>query len=533
MLDLVRTFVLDGTSHEITIHVDDDDNPLFLASDVGRVLGIHNVHHALTSFKDDVKPIVSNDRLGHVRQMSFITEDVMTLLIMRSRKPIARRFQRWVVSVISEIRKTGEYRLRDELAERETRIADIEARAEHARKSAKEELETALRAANRRAAYDIFAATHSVLIDMHRSPTNVVYIGFIRLHGDDGKFLIKIGSTGNIAQRVFQLRATYGDLLLVGVYPCDRHVDFEKRFLLTHPFVTARHHFDDGDNSMEVFLVSQTDLDEIKRIAATNVHKYDHPLRPVPDIASESTPPETAAAVTTTVQRSTGRRSTSSGFRVQRYSEDGERLLAVYETWVAACRDPAVQIENHGPPSAQKMAESVETRQVFRGFRWATIPRDQPADTQQNIGETKTKNRYVKGMIAVLDVDGKVSRVFASAKDAAAGLGKTGPAISKALHSSGKGHGYVVRRWDDCTASQRRAYTDAHELPCPVRSSNTARALEKLDPVTGEVVGRFDTVKRALDAIGTSNYGCMNDAIKRDATYAGFRWRYAVEGSSS
>lgn len=91
---------------------DEAGEPWFVAKDVCDILELSNVTEALRSLDDDEK---SNFRISEVAQNGgraplIISEPGLYKLIMRSRKPEAKEFQRWVThEVLPQIRKTGGY----------------------------------------------------------------------------------------------------------------------------------------------------------------------------------------------------------------------------------------------------------------------------------------------------------------------------------------------------------------------------------------------------------------------------------------
>ena len=59
---------------------------------------------------DDEKGITISDTLGGKQEMTTINEPGLYSLILRSRKPEAKAFKRWIThEVIPAIRKTGGY----------------------------------------------------------------------------------------------------------------------------------------------------------------------------------------------------------------------------------------------------------------------------------------------------------------------------------------------------------------------------------------------------------------------------------------
>lgn len=96
--NLIRTLVIDG-------------EPAFIAGDVCAVLDITNVGNALASLDDDEKGYIHiADGTSGNPNKAYVTEAGMYSLVLRSRKPEARAFKRWIThEVLPAIRKTGSY----------------------------------------------------------------------------------------------------------------------------------------------------------------------------------------------------------------------------------------------------------------------------------------------------------------------------------------------------------------------------------------------------------------------------------------
>jgi prophage antirepressor-like protein len=87
-----------------------DGEPRFVATDVCEVLGIKNPRDAIEPLDDDEKGVAKIDTLGGPQEMNVVNEFGLYRLILRSNKPKAKSFQRWVIhEVLPAIRKTGRY----------------------------------------------------------------------------------------------------------------------------------------------------------------------------------------------------------------------------------------------------------------------------------------------------------------------------------------------------------------------------------------------------------------------------------------
>ena len=87
-----------------------DRNPWFVASDVAGVLQYRNAPDMARGLDDDEKGTQIVRTPGGNQEMLIINESGLYSAILRSRKPEAKRFKKWVTAeVLPSIRKTGGY----------------------------------------------------------------------------------------------------------------------------------------------------------------------------------------------------------------------------------------------------------------------------------------------------------------------------------------------------------------------------------------------------------------------------------------
>ncbi len=95
--------------------LDEDNEPWFVAKDVCDILDLNNITEALRSLDDDEKADFSltevrSDGYGQSRNMIIVSESGFFSLVLKSRKPEAKEFRRWITrEVLPSIRKTGSY----------------------------------------------------------------------------------------------------------------------------------------------------------------------------------------------------------------------------------------------------------------------------------------------------------------------------------------------------------------------------------------------------------------------------------------
>lgn len=119
-----------------------DGEPWFVAADVCKILGLSNPTMALRALDEDEKGLSQIETPGGTQNMAVVNESGMYALIVRSDKPNAKPFRKWVTSeVLPAIRKTGRYETgpvsvaaigRRELAQMVIEAEDRAALAEHA-----------------------------------------------------------------------------------------------------------------------------------------------------------------------------------------------------------------------------------------------------------------------------------------------------------------------------------------------------------------------------------------------------------------
>ena len=175
-MDILKAFSL--FDKEFSINIQGTlENPLFQANQIGKLLGISNIRDAIKDFSDKEKGVGLTDTLGGTQNLIFLTELGLYRILGRSRKPIAHKFQEWMVQVLKEIRITGMYKLKQE--------AEIDKQL---------------------LMHKCDLDNHNIFLKAY-DQENVVYICKLNKIGD--KLLIKIGYTNNIKERMGIISNTY------------------------------------------------------------------------------------------------------------------------------------------------------------------------------------------------------------------------------------------------------------------------------------------------------------------------------------
>jgi hypothetical protein len=105
----IKPFEFPETGQPVRV-ISVDGEPWWVAVDVCGVLQHSNSRQALSHLDDDEKGVTIADTPGGPQELATVNEPGLYSLILRSRKPQAKAFKRWIThEVIPAIRKTGRY----------------------------------------------------------------------------------------------------------------------------------------------------------------------------------------------------------------------------------------------------------------------------------------------------------------------------------------------------------------------------------------------------------------------------------------
>lgn len=92
---------------------------VFCAKDLCEILTISNYRDAMNRLDEDEKGVRKTDTPGGKQEMLFVTESGLYALIIRSNKPEARKFRKWITAeVLPSLRKYGFYSTDEKVMDR-------------------------------------------------------------------------------------------------------------------------------------------------------------------------------------------------------------------------------------------------------------------------------------------------------------------------------------------------------------------------------------------------------------------------------
>ena len=507
-MDILKLFVFDNTSHNVNILLDENNDPLFRASDIGKVLSITNIHTSIVDFDEEEKVLRTTSTHGGAQASTFLTEQGVFKLIMRSRKPIARPFQKWVFNLLITIRKTGKYDL-------QTEIEQIKGDMRKLKDGRDEEL-------------------HKTLVEGFDNKP-VVYFGKIKTI-DDGRVLVKIGCTKNIRSRLTGLKMEFGNMSILKIFECDNHEPFEK-FLHNHQDI-RRYSYKELINGMkksqEVFCLTEQEIKRAMMIATRNVCQFRMAKKrdqgqlysTVRELCSKVGVPfnEDVDVDSTDVPYANKRgRCTLTGPKIQAYSEDGSRLIKTYEILIDAVRD----VMSDGGSQAG-IQNAYKNRTVKYGHRWAQLDRSEPDDKVQDIGETMEDLTSIRtGLVAGMNDDrSEVIKVYTSFKACGVENGFVCQgAVQKRVKKGVKVGGHHIVRWVEIPEEVQDKWLENNALP-EIKKNATSIKINRLDPETSKVLKTYGTMNEVKLHFKIGQHALKN-AIKGNVVKRGFKWAYA------
>lgn len=518
-MDILKTFIFDSTSYEVSILYDENDDPLFRASDIGKVLTITNIRTSIVDFDEHEKVARSTGTLGGDQEATFLTEQGVFKLIMRSRKPIAKPFQTWVFNVLKTIRKTGKYALQAEIDQiKGNHAQELKDNQKLFREYKDTEDER----------------VHKTLVQGYDDKT-LVYFGKIKTMDDD-RVLVKIGCTKSIRTRLPGLRLEFGAMSIFKIFVCDNHEPFE-RFLHNHQDI-RRYSYKEVINGMkksnEVFCMTEQEVKRAVNIATRNVTQFRVDNKRDFDEMVDTNPTVRALCEkvgvpfredvdSTDVPYANKRgRCTLTGPKIQAYSEDASQLVKTYEILVDVVRD---FMSEGGSQAGIKNA--IANKTVKYGYRWAELERCKPDEFVQEIGETMEDNSIRTGLVAGMNDDkSEVMKVYTSYKTCGEENGFVCQGgVQKRVKKGVKVGGHHIVRWIEIPEHIQDKWLENNELP-KIKKNATSIEINRLHPETSEVLKTYGTMNEVKLHFKIGQHALKN-AIKGGVVKRGFKWAYA------
>ena len=540
IMDILKAFSLLGDEYPVNIQ-GTIENPLFKANDIGEILGLTQIRKNLLDYSSEEKVGILIPSKGGMQETTFLTEIGLYKIIMRSRKPIANKFQSWVINIIKEIRLTGMYKLKQE--------NEIDKKLEKHRGELK---------------------LHQMLLKSY-GRKNIVYICKLKDEEErPGFFIIKIGSTHDVKTRVSHLNTTYdisNAALLIDAFQCENYIQIEN-ILHSHPDVEHLKYTKkikmDGTVSRETYIVNEELLQHLKNViqqiqlenACSNeakIAKYNY-KRAVIEFEKEKFQHSTQKEEKAQTLDSDSDVSESENEEEEKEGEGENKIIyPVNYVKIRAPSSNAPKVFQYSPDDLTNYIREFEcpaeverelegislgplkraslNNTIYKGYRWYfLLNRAGPAPTEPIAETVKNKNKSpdIK-FIAMLDVKRtKILAVYSTQKEAVDARNMKCNSFSRAIHQQTLSSGHYWNYFEDCSQEMQEEYLKTNKLP-ERHSSATGKQIQKLDPSTMKVLSVYNSKREIVKKYQTS-YSKLNQLIRDNDNeiYQGFIWR-AVE----
>jgi prophage antirepressor-like protein len=546
-MDILKAFSLVGDNYQVNIQ-GTHENPLFKANDIGKILGIKKIKDNIQDFDETEKEAVSIGTLGGPQETTFLTEIGLYRIIGRSRKPIAQIFQRWIINIIKEIRIHGMYKLNleNEVDKKLYEQKNIE-------------------------------SLHQKLMKIYHNE-NMIYIFKLKEDPDKpGFFIIKIGSTQNIKERIKNISKDYNvDPILIDALHNNNYIKTENMIHDNATINQYKYHKIiniNGIKSREIYSVNNEIYEGLLKIIEQINLNYCNEQNPeykikMTELNNEN---EKLKQETEKLKQETQLLKIQSENVILRQLEiqlemkklimqdpeqdkekdeeefvkekveinyikkrvNGPKIPKVYQYKIDDLINPyhifdspseAERILDNVSQSALKRASIENT--IYKDYRWLYVVRaeEPPVQLEPTI-EKKHSSSEIK-FIAMIDIkQTKILEVYASQKDAIEARNMKCNSFTRAIQQKSVSSGHYWNFFDDCSEEMKQEYLKINSLPNKMINS-TGIKIQKIDPLSKKVICVYNS-KRDIVKKYQISYLKLNQIVNdnNNEIYQGFIWK--------
>ena len=380
---------------------------------------------------------------------------------------------------------------------------------------------------------------HQVLIETNKNKW-LVYFCKIKSF-EDGSFILKVGETIDIKNRMEALKSDFGmNIRVLDVFVCENSIKFEKSLHSSSQLVKYRYHQLERKNkkfSTEAYRIpNRKEYEKIVSFAKEEMNKYNNieitklsivssliPLcknyeevMSVLDKISSSwasssnveIPPNNVQFQTRSDSEHTANdeedesmdeetpspsTANANGPIVQIYHKDDlNTVVNVYMSIMEATRDFNY---NNKTASYTAIKKAYQCNTIYLDYRWNFIfdRAEQDLDKPRMIGETIVTREKNQGQVAMLNLDKtKIIKVFRIAKDAAKEILQHPSAMCFAIKHSSPLSNHYWMRLKHVDASLQRAYLESNIIPQKQKNIRGTQ-IKLVNPTTNELIKTFSS----------------------------------------
>ena len=547
-MDIFRAFNLNDKDHLINIQGTIED-PLFQANQICDLIGIKSFRSHIDDFTEEHKVLCQIKTNGGIQNVIFLTELGLYKLLGRSRKDIAAKFQNWIVKVIKEIRITGMYKLNEE------------------KEVDKKLLENNQNIINNRT---FIKAFHN---------KNVIYI--CKFKNIDEKFIIKIGSTQNIKERIYNLNNQFENIEpnILDIIEVNNYRKYEK-YLHNHPYIKQFYYEftkKDGTISNETYLTTEEQCNYIINILNEDKKKFDidtielenlrlkieekksennlielkineYKLKQkeleaeirknelelkkieVEKIGTDTI--ENGEPVEQVEQQEQPEQESNYSYNFEiRKINNGIRVPKVYQYDINNLKDPIniydspkelIRINSDIFMSSLKNA--IKNNTIYKNYRWIFVNRNEepPAEIPETV-DNNCKSPLIK-YIAMIDIKKtKILNVFSTQKEAVASRNLKSNSFTRAISQYSISSGHYWKYFDECPIEMQNEYLLHNKLPEKYVSVKS-KTVSQICPRTNEIIKTYNSKNEVINKFQMSML-TLSKYSENGNIHNGYRWK--------
>ena len=518
------------------------EDPIFQANQIGRLLGISNISENLRDFDSEEKGLFLTHTLGGTQEMVFLTETGLYRVLGRSRKPIAHKFQKWMVAVLKEIRINGIYKLQQD-----------------------KEVDKQLYQ------YKCELSTHNTLLKAYDNK-NVVYI--CKFYKVNDKFVIKIGSTQNIKERLTNISSSFNcqEPLLLDIFENNNYKKFERKI---HHHEYLSQHYEkitkmDGTISRETYLIDDKiyqdfitiinqikiefmpqdakEMEELKIIQQDKqiklselkiqqlqiefeIKKVDLELKKLQNatleeenVSNDDESEDEYDDVEEVVQQAPNYiKKRCNGMNTPQVYQYG---LADLKNHIKIFDSPSELERTLQDISIISLKRASQNNTIYKNYRWIYVNRNEPPPAQlEETVESKHKSPEVR-FISMIDIKKtRILAVYASQKEAVEARNMKCNSFTRAIQQQHISSGHYWNFFDACSEEMKEEYLKHNSLPEKMPTPSGIK-IQKIDPITKNVLSVYNAKRDIVKKYQISNAKLtLLINSEEDEIYNGFIWK--------
>jgi prophage antirepressor-like protein len=181
----------------------------FKASDIGKALGIVNIHSTIQNYEDEDERVIRKayDPQMNLQNTTFLSSHGVYRLLYTSKKEVAKKFRKWAGNILDDIIFNESAELKRQLEQNDKMLLEKETLLQESSKQHQIELQEK----DIKHVVDLKLDKHKILLEKFHNK-NCIYLCEIQTN------LIKIGSSQDINVRKLDLKRVYGSCTFLDIF---------------------------------------------------------------------------------------------------------------------------------------------------------------------------------------------------------------------------------------------------------------------------------------------------------------------------